>query len=78
MAEKNTFSNSPFIIGIGASAGGLEALQQFFQHMPGNSGLSFVVVQHLSPDYKGNAGGEWDAGRTQYGVSDSAEEAYDD
>lgn len=43
---------SPFVIGIGASAGGLEALQQFFQHMPGNSGLSFVVVQHLSPDYK--------------------------
>lgn len=44
--------DSPIIIGIGASAGGLEVLQQFFQHMPGNSGLSFVVVQHLSPDYK--------------------------
>ena len=43
---------TPFIIGIGASAGGLEALQQFFQHMPSNSGLCFVVVQHLSPDYK--------------------------
>ncbi|HJA12696.1 MAG TPA: PAS domain-containing protein [Candidatus Mediterraneibacter merdipullorum] len=42
----------PLIAGIGASAGGLEALQQFFQHMPGNSGLSFVVIQHLSPDYK--------------------------
>ena len=40
------------VIGIGASAGGLEALQQFFRNMPGNSGLSFVVVQHLSPDYK--------------------------
>ena len=45
-------SASPLIIGIGASAGGLEALQQFFQNMPANSGLSFVVVQHLSPDYK--------------------------
>lgn len=42
----------PLIVGIGASAGGLEALQQFFQHMPGNSGLSYVVIQHLSPDYK--------------------------
>ena len=42
----------PLVIGIGASAGGLEALQQFFGCMPGNSGLSFVVVQHLSPDYK--------------------------
>ena len=43
---------SPLIIGIGASAGDLEALQQFFSCMPPNSGLSFVVVQHLSPDYK--------------------------
>ena len=42
----------PLVIGIGASAGGLEALQQFFDYMPPNSGLSFVVVQHLSPDYK--------------------------
>ncbi len=40
------------VIGIGASAGGLEALQQFFQHMPSHSGLCFVVIQHLSPDYK--------------------------
>ena len=43
---------SPLIIGIGASAGGLEALQQFFDYMPPNSGLTFVVIQHLSPDYK--------------------------
>lgn len=43
---------APFIVGIGASAGGLEALQEFFQSMPSNSGLSFVVIQHLSPDYK--------------------------
>lgn len=50
--ERQSPSDSPLIIGIGASAGGLEALQQFFRHMPGNSGLSFVVIQHLSPDYK--------------------------
>lgn len=50
--EKEIREEYTHIIGIGASAGGLEALQQFFQHMPGNSGLSFVVVQHLSPDYK--------------------------
>ncbi len=42
----------PLIVGMGASAGGLEALQQFFACMPGNSGLAFVVIQHLSPDYK--------------------------
>jgi len=41
-----------FCVGIGASAGGLEALEQFFKNMPYDSGLSFVVVQHLSPDYK--------------------------
>ena len=41
---------TPIVIGIGASAGGLEALQQCFYNMPSKSGLSFVVVQHLSPD----------------------------
>ena len=51
-AQTETGSAAPLIIGLGASAGGLEALQQFFGHMPNNSGLSFVVVQHLSPDYK--------------------------
>ena len=39
-------------MGLGASAGGLEALQQFFCFMPSNSGLSFVVVQHFGADYK--------------------------
>ena len=46
--KENRENKMPFVIGIGASAGGLEALQQFFQNMPGNSGLSFVVIQHLS------------------------------
>ena len=40
------------IVGIGASAGGLEALEEFFDHCPENTGLSFIVVQHLSPDHK--------------------------
>lgn len=40
------------IVGLGASAGGLEALQQFFGSMSGTSDLSFVVIQHLSPNYK--------------------------
>ena len=43
---------APLVIGIGASAGGLEVLQQLFACIPPDSGLSFVVVQHLSPDYK--------------------------
>lgn len=41
-----------YYVGVGASAGGLEALETFFDSMPGNSGLAFIVVQHLSPDYK--------------------------
>lgn len=41
-----------YFVGIGASAGGLEAIESFFKHMPADSGLAFVVVQHLSPDYK--------------------------
>ncbi len=40
------------IVGIGASAGGLESLERFFTHMPRSSGMAFVVVQHLSPDFK--------------------------
>lgn len=39
------------IIGIGASAGGLEALEQFFRLMPASSDAAFVVVTHLAPDH---------------------------
>ena len=41
-----------FVVGIGASAGGLRALEGFFEHMPIDSGAAFVVIQHLSPDFK--------------------------
>ncbi|TAN68562.1 MAG: PAS domain S-box protein [Methylobacter sp.] len=40
------------IVGIGASAGGLEALEQFFSHLPDSTGIAFVVIQHLAPNYK--------------------------
>jgi two-component system CheB/CheR fusion protein len=39
-------------VGIGASAGGLEAIEAFFKNMPPQSGLAFILIQHLSPDYK--------------------------
>lgn len=39
-----------YYVGIGASAGGVEALQELFQNMPIDTGASFIVVQHLSPD----------------------------
>jgi len=41
------------IVGIGASAGGLESLEQFFGNVPVNSGLAFVVIQHLDPNHVG-------------------------
>ena len=41
------------IVGIGASAGGLEALEHFFGNMPNDTGMAFVVIQHLDPDHPG-------------------------
>lgn len=40
------------VVGIGASAGGLDAIERFFDNMPNDTGMAFVIVQHLSPDYK--------------------------
>ncbi|HAH48755.1 chemotaxis protein CheB [Gimesia sp.] len=40
------------IVGVGASAGGLESLEELFAKVPVDSGMAFVVVQHLSPDFK--------------------------
>jgi two-component system CheB/CheR fusion protein len=41
-----------YIVAIGASAGGLEAIHEFFDSMPNTPNLSFIIIQHLSPDYK--------------------------
>src|SRR5271157_3862225 len=40
------------VIGMGASAGGLEALQRFFANVPPHPGMAFVIVQHLDPDHE--------------------------
>ncbi|MGE5816358.1 MAG: chemotaxis protein CheB [Acidobacteriota bacterium] len=46
-------SNSDFhIVGIGASAGGLESLERLFSNLPADTGMAFVILQHLSPDFK--------------------------
>lgn len=42
----------PLVVGIGASAGGLDAFKSFFANMRADSGMAFVLVQHLSPDHK--------------------------
>ncbi len=57
-AADETTSGSPAsvwfpIVGIGASAGGLEALEQFLRHVPAGSGMGFVIVQHLDPVHRG-------------------------
>jgi two-component system CheB/CheR fusion protein len=44
--------NPLYVVGIGASAGGLLALQQFFDSMPAESGMCFVIIQHLSADFE--------------------------
>jgi two-component system CheB/CheR fusion protein len=41
-----------YVVGVGASAGGLEALEEFFRAIPCDSDMAFVVIQHLSPDFK--------------------------
>lgn len=55
--KKKKAKNTPtLIVGIGASAGGLSALQTFFSSIPPHTGMSFVLIQHLSPDYKSMMG----------------------
>src|SRR5580698_614306 len=45
--------SAPFpIVGIGASAGGLEVYERFFDSMPADSGAAFVLVQHLAPHHE--------------------------
>ncbi len=43
------------VVGLGASAGGLKPLQQFFEKMPADSGMAFVVIMHLSPKHESHA-----------------------
>ena len=44
---KEPSTHAPFpIVGIGSSAGGLEALEDFFRHLPADPGVAFVVVSH--------------------------------
>ncbi len=49
--ELPSANNSFYVVGIGASAGGLEALERFFINMTENSGMAFIVVSHLDPTH---------------------------
>lgn len=53
VVEKQT-DNAPdnfFVVGVGASSGGLDAFKQLSKEIPLNSGLAFILVQHLDPTH---------------------------
>ena len=50
--KKTSTVTQPVIVGIGASAGGLDAFKNFLTAMPADSGLAFVLVQHLDPTHE--------------------------
>ncbi len=51
-APAGTQSEPQAVVAIGASAGGLDALERLFSGLPANTGAAYVVIQHLSPDHK--------------------------
>lgn len=51
-AGKHVVQGNFYVVGLGASAGGLEALRSFFAAVPARSGAAFVVIQHLAPDHR--------------------------
>ncbi|WP_372636687.1 CheR family methyltransferase [Fodinibius sp.] len=51
-SEDERKNEDPLVVGLGASAGGLEALSAFFEAMPDSPGMAFVVIIHLSPDHE--------------------------
>jgi two-component system CheB/CheR fusion protein len=50
--DKGQLPPDRVVVGLGASAGGLAALKSFFQHVPENTGITFVVVMHLSAEHE--------------------------
>lgn len=51
-AKAETNENYFPVVAIGASAGGLEAMMELLKHLPAETGMAFIYVQHLSPDHK--------------------------
>jgi two-component system CheB/CheR fusion protein len=50
--EERMETSCPTIVGVGASAGGLEAFTEFLSHLPDDTGMSFVLIQHLDPKHE--------------------------
>ena len=53
VAAKTPQPDNFLIAGIGASAGGIQALKEFFENVPADSGVAYVVILHLTPDHDG-------------------------
>ncbi|HEX8111653.1 MAG TPA: chemotaxis protein CheB, partial [Kofleriaceae bacterium] len=49
--QADTHAAAPFVVALGASADGLDALERFFAHVPPRTGMAFVVIQHLSAEF---------------------------
>jgi two-component system CheB/CheR fusion protein len=49
--HENDHDDQLIVVGIGASAGGVQALKTFFEHVPENTGIAYVVILHLSPSF---------------------------
>ena len=90
--EKGPPKSKPFmIVGIGASAGGLEAFTQLLRNLPADTGMAFVLVQHLDPkhesmltrtslpenEYPGQRGKGRDGGGTRPCLRHAAQHGYD-
>ncbi|MDZ7860342.1 MAG: chemotaxis protein CheB [Candidatus Krumholzibacteriota bacterium] len=53
--KSSRYTDNDFhIVGIGCSAGGLDSMIEFFEELPPDTGMAYIVVSHLSPDYKSN------------------------
>jgi len=50
--ERSAEASPPAIVGVGASAGGLEAFTELLSHLPDDTGLAFVLIQHLDPSHE--------------------------
>ncbi|MBF0170036.1 MAG: EAL domain-containing protein [Nitrospinae bacterium] len=50
--KKSVDPNNLYYVGIGSSAGGLEALRTFVAHLPSKSNLTYIIAQHMSPDHR--------------------------
>jgi two-component system CheB/CheR fusion protein len=50
--ENAAGGSAPFVVGVGASAGGLEAFTELLRHLPADTGMAFVLIQHLDPNHE--------------------------